>query len=319
MCLNIRQTRSSRVLFAEKAKPTAHTILQMTFLSLRGESQAQPEEVCMPKLPQAANLEHLKAQAKALAKALRKAEPDALQRLVLTLPSLAATPERLKLADVQWLLAREYGFPSWPKLKAFVEAQGQKNNRPPSVRKQFIQAQADDLATTVNDVQALGARFALMPLRDILAVRDELEERGTLHEVVGGLIAGLSVPQARVRFDCANALDHFADERCTQPLLRLLSDPVPRVRRAALHSLSCDACKLSPLTPCEDMGEILVNIVRHDSSVRVRRTAVPLLEPFVADAEVVELLRELASVSDSVIAREAQQILRRQGHQRQQL
>jgi hypothetical protein len=55
-------------------------------------------------LPPNPNLEHLKKQAKALLDKLRQGNPDAT------------------LVDAQHTLAREYAFPSWPKLKAHVEA-----------------------------------------------------------------------------------------------------------------------------------------------------------------------------------------------------
>jgi len=55
-------------------------------------------------LPPHPNLEHLKKQAK-----------DFLQDLQQQNPAL-------KLADAQHTLAREYGFASWPKLKAYVES-----------------------------------------------------------------------------------------------------------------------------------------------------------------------------------------------------
>ena len=54
-------------------------------------------------LPPNPSLEHLKKQAKALLAKLRQANADAT------------------LVDAQHALAREYGFPSWPKLKAYVE------------------------------------------------------------------------------------------------------------------------------------------------------------------------------------------------------
>jgi hypothetical protein len=54
-------------------------------------------------LPPNPNLEHLKKQAKALLDTLRQQNADAT------------------LVDAQHVLAREYGFPSWPKLKAYVE------------------------------------------------------------------------------------------------------------------------------------------------------------------------------------------------------
>ena len=57
-------------------------------------------------LPPNPNLEHLKKQAKALLENLRQQNPNAT------------------LVDAQHALAREYGFPSWPKLKTHVEASG---------------------------------------------------------------------------------------------------------------------------------------------------------------------------------------------------
>jgi len=56
-------------------------------------------------LPPHPNLDHLKKQAKDLLHDLKQRNPA------------------LKLADAQHTLAREYGFASWPKLKAYVESQ----------------------------------------------------------------------------------------------------------------------------------------------------------------------------------------------------
>jgi hypothetical protein len=55
-------------------------------------------------LPDRPNLEFLKKEAKALLDSLRQTDPAA------------------QLADAQHALARDYGFASWPKLKAHVEA-----------------------------------------------------------------------------------------------------------------------------------------------------------------------------------------------------
>jgi len=55
-------------------------------------------------LPESPNLEHLKKQAK-----------DLLQEL-------QRQSTALKLADAQRMIAREYGFASWPKIKAHVES-----------------------------------------------------------------------------------------------------------------------------------------------------------------------------------------------------
>ncbi len=60
------------------------------------------------KLPARANLEHLKNEAKQLLKTMRSESPD-------------AQPE-VRLSEAQLLVARGYGFPSWRKLKSYVDA-----------------------------------------------------------------------------------------------------------------------------------------------------------------------------------------------------
>ena len=83
-------------------------------------------------LPLRPSLEHLKNQAKALLRAAREGAPEALARFSQHLgpldppdkdPSLdaAAHPRRLKLADAQHVLAREYGFANWAQLKQHVD------------------------------------------------------------------------------------------------------------------------------------------------------------------------------------------------------
>jgi hypothetical protein len=57
-------------------------------------------------LPARANLDHLRKQAKDLLSELQRRTPGA------------------KLADAQHVIARDYGFASWPKLKAHVESLG---------------------------------------------------------------------------------------------------------------------------------------------------------------------------------------------------
>ena len=73
-----------------------------------------------PTLPERANLEFLTKQAKDLLHDAKAGDAIALERLRAWGPSGAS--ERPKLADCQHALAREYGFASWPKLKAHVEA-----------------------------------------------------------------------------------------------------------------------------------------------------------------------------------------------------
>jgi hypothetical protein len=78
-------------------------------------------------LPPNPNLEHLKYQAKDLLKDHAGRDPRAAQRLREFHPRFTGSPDAeifaapLKLSDAQLAIARESGFPSWPKLKRRVE------------------------------------------------------------------------------------------------------------------------------------------------------------------------------------------------------
>ncbi|SDK35889.1 DUF1835 domain-containing protein [Billgrantia gudaonensis] len=65
------------------------------------------------------NLEQQRKRAKELFKAARADEPAALARI---LRHLSPREAPLKLADAQFVIARECGFPSWPRLKAHIES-----------------------------------------------------------------------------------------------------------------------------------------------------------------------------------------------------
>src|SRR5438309_8415355 len=71
-------------------------------------------------LPERPNLEHLRKQAKALLREIQQGEAAAMERIrsIASFPASAS----VKLADVQHLIAREYGFVNWPKLKEHVES-----------------------------------------------------------------------------------------------------------------------------------------------------------------------------------------------------
>jgi ankyrin repeat protein len=73
-------------------------------------------------LPERANLEFLTKQAKDLLRDVKAGDVIARERLRAWGPP--GTSESPKLADCQHVLAREYGFASWPKLRAHVQALG---------------------------------------------------------------------------------------------------------------------------------------------------------------------------------------------------
>jgi len=70
-------------------------------------------------LPASPSLEHLRNQAKALLKAIRAQDPSARDRLKRYLPNLG---EPARLSNAQFVIAREHGFPSWPRLRTYVDS-----------------------------------------------------------------------------------------------------------------------------------------------------------------------------------------------------
>ena len=82
---------------------------------------SDPRSASVPhrRLPQQPNLEQLKKQAKELLEGFRASEPTAVAEV----RQFERSPNALHFAlnDAQRVLARAYGFQSWPKLKAFVD------------------------------------------------------------------------------------------------------------------------------------------------------------------------------------------------------
>lgn len=69
-------------------------------------------------LPARPNLEHLKNQARTLLRQSHAADPSATARLA----AFGVTAAQAKLADALHVIAREYGFDTWPALKLHIEA-----------------------------------------------------------------------------------------------------------------------------------------------------------------------------------------------------
>jgi ankyrin repeat protein len=78
-------------------------------------------------LPSRPSLEQLRNQAKDLLNSRKSGQPDAIQRFRENHPQWLKASEselraaRISLSDAQLVIAREYGFASWPKLKEHVE------------------------------------------------------------------------------------------------------------------------------------------------------------------------------------------------------
>lgn len=98
-------------------------------------------------LPERPNLEHLRDQAKALLSQYRAGSPDARVRLEHGLPG--PLPAEVALHDAQSVIAREYGFASWPKLVNRVEAIRAKTGITAEVEYRFLEACHSDMENTV--------------------------------------------------------------------------------------------------------------------------------------------------------------------------
>ena len=268
-------------------------------------------------------LELLKRQARRLLRDYRAADPEALRRFSARLPRMMerqrAGARPIRLADALLVVAREHGYPSWPQL---VRANAATIRLIAPSPRLVARAQATErLALTVTALAAAGditglTRALLLPRRDLLAVRALLAGQSAAQVVVDALVAGLTDPSPRIRFDCAHALDHFAEERCVPALRRLLDDPVPRVRRMALHVLSCAPCKLTPLPTDDDLVARIVHHALTDPSIQVRRHAATALGACGIDPRAHDTLRQLlARERDLMLLREARGSLRRVGRQ----
>lgn len=269
----------------------------------------------MPRsLPASPQLTHLKRQARDLLRAYHAGDGQARQRFA-PLPNGADSPQTMKLAHALFVIAREYGFASWPALKRYIATL--ETATPPAAtksrRQQRIAAMADRLVEAARRRDAWELFKALQIGRyDGDAVRELLLAEGSYSLIVDLLLESAASPNARLRFLAAQAMDHFADERCSAPLQRLLSDPVPRVRWAAIHSLQCDTCKLTPLAADGDITAILIERALHDPSIRVRRVATAELGRHCTDPRVVTTLEAIQhNDSDETLLRVAAAALKR--------
>src|SRR5262249_7954995 len=77
----------------------------------------------LQQLPERANLEQLKKQAKSLLQAARSQDAAALKRFQAILASWSLNQDTIALHDAQFVIAREYGFKSWNDLREHVEEQ----------------------------------------------------------------------------------------------------------------------------------------------------------------------------------------------------
>jgi len=122
-----------------------------------------------PLLPARPSLEQLRKQAKELLQAIRAGDPSAKHRLRTLKPELFEPI----LADAQYVLAREHGFESWPKLVHYIQT-----SQPPDLQ-QHHQI-AEDLVAVYNsdDIKAAARLNDLFHSSlDIQQIRDFIRDK----------------------------------------------------------------------------------------------------------------------------------------------
>ncbi len=130
------------------------------------------------------------------------------------------------------------------------------------------------------------------------------------------LISRLSSPDIDTRRSAALALDHESDPNAMIHLKRLADDKSSSVRRVALHSISCAACKEEPIP--YDVIPVLIKSAESDTSIRVRRVATHLLGNQQTDLRAREVLRKiLQTASDEKLLRIAKWSLAQHGEELQ--
>ncbi|MGK9231615.1 ankyrin repeat domain-containing protein [Inquilinus limosus] len=133
-------------------------------------------------LPASPDPEQQKKRAKDLLKALRAGDAEALARFRYSHPRLAHRPDAelvaaAQLSDAQWVVAREYGFASWPKLQAHLAGGPPEIARPFEVELQYYRDRAAGIrsnhrtgeAGSIRLVQRFHPRFAAASETEIRA------------------------------------------------------------------------------------------------------------------------------------------------------
>jgi hypothetical protein len=85
----------------------------------------------------------------------------------------------------------------------------------------------------------------------------------------------LEHPDPSVRRLCLDYLDHLAAPEDAETFVAALNDPVPRVRRHAIHALTCEVCK--PDAWGVDAAPLLRGLVADDPNAKVRLEALRAL------------------------------------------
>lgn len=195
-------------------------------------------------LPTAPSLEYERKEAKALLKQIRAGDADTLRRMHSLHPAALRDrgPKELKLADAQHMIAREYGFASWPRLVEYFEEMERHRNAPhhssPSDKLERFEQFAKDVVRrhqrgdpiVARELAHYVPRFYARPIADILATPITADE------------ARLVVARERRRGSWAELIERASASRAWQADGTWERADTPSARaRLAIRSADVDA------------------------------------------------------------------------------
>ena len=106
----------------------------------------------------------------------------------------------------------------------------------------------------------------------ISGARGARESRGRRlsPDKIEALIWGLYHKNAAVRRCCLELLDQHPSTTAVPHIVAKFNDPVPRVRRHAVHAIRCDVCKAGDTILTPDLVNRLREVAETDPSPKVR-------------------------------------------------
>lgn len=261
--------------------------------------------------PKKLNIEQLRKRARDLLGAIHANDTRAHQRVARRLPRFgnAEALTKFKYAHALAVIARESGQPSWMQLLRAIEV-SERQRQLKQAHSRRIRVLADRIVRKARELDVVGlANIPGIGKADASKVIALISAQpDDLRAVVDAYIAGLSHKNPSVRYECAHALDRYGDPKAVGALIALSYDPVPRVRRMAMHALSCDACKIE--RPYSDRAiQRAVELAFSDESIQVRRHAVIAVAELAGRNAQPALERLIGTDPDKVVRRNARHML----------
>jgi len=200
----------------------------------------------MPELPDWPDIDQLRRQARELHRAAAAGAPDALTRI-------RAVSDQIALSAAQLALAREYGYSSWPALRAEVE---RRRARPPAVSPQFPAGDGRSAPAWLDQRYSFGGGAPIQTAEGVLSPdlltagsgQATLHASGLLHaKVPSRRLLRRSRPEQWPKFDDLTATD---DKGATYTL-RFGSGSIHPARPGEVPRRSVVSLSVDPVPPVD--------------------------------------------------------------------